>query len=193
MFFAFMSRLRFIERWSTMRKTTRENVLEHSAQVAMLVHALVILSNERHGGEFDPFKLATFALYHDADEVLTGDLPTPVKYANPQMREVYALIELDARARLLDMLPEDLQSHYRPLIKADLEPDEALLLKAADRLAAYFKCLEERALSNGDFASAEREIRASLDALELPAVADFLTTFAEAFTLNLDELSRQER
>lgn len=193
MFFAFMSRLRFIERWSTMRKTKRENVLEHSAQVAMLVQALAILSNERHGGDFEPFKLAAYALYHDADKVLTGDLPTPVKYANPQMREVYALIELDARARLLDMLPEDLQPHYRPLIKPSLEPDEALLLKAADRLAAYLKCLEERALSNGDFASAEREIRASLDALGLPAVTDFLTTFAEAFTQNLDELSQQER
>ena len=192
MFFAFMSRLRFIERWSTMRKTRRENVLEHTAQVAMVVHALAVLTNERHGGEFEPFKLATYALYHDADEVLTGDLPKPVKYANPQMREVYALIELDARARLLEMLPSDLQPYYWPLIKAALEPEEALLLNAADRLAAYLKCLEERALSNGDFASAERDIRTSLDALELPAVADFLATFSEAFTLNLDELSRRE-
>lgn len=193
MFFAFMSRLRFIERWSTMRKTRRENVLEHSAQVAMLVHALAVLSNARHGGTYDPNKLATYALYHDADEVLTGDLPTPVKYANPQMREVYALIEVDARARLLGMLPEDLQPHYRPLIKVELELGEAKLLKAADRLSAYLKCLEERALSNGDFASAEREIYASLQDLDLPAVADFLETFAESFTRNLDELSRQER
>ena len=192
MFFAFMSRLRFIERWSTMRKTRRENVLEHSAQVAMLVHALALLSNERHGGRFDPFKLATYALYHDADEVLTGDLPTPVKYANPQMREVYALIEVDARARLLEMLPSDLRPHYRPLIKSDLEPDEALLLKAADRLSAYLKCLEERSIGNGDFSSAEREILASLQALELPEVEDFLETFADAFTQNLDELSRQK-
>lgn len=192
MFFAFMSRLRFIERWSTMRKTRRENVLEHTAQVAMIVHALALLSNERHGGTYDPNKLVTYALYHDADEVLTGDLPTPVKYHNPQMREVYALIETDARARLLKMLPEDLQLHYRPLITSDLEEDEAKLLKAADRLTAYLKCLEEKSLGNGDFSSAEREIRSDLERLELPEVENFLGTFAEAFTLNLDELSGRE-
>ena len=95
-----------------MRKTRRENVLEHTAQVAMIVHALALLSNQRHSGTYDSNKLATYALYHDADEVLTGDLPTPVKYHNPQMREVYALIETDARARLLKMLPKDLQPHY---------------------------------------------------------------------------------
>ena len=193
MFFAFMSRLRFIERWSTMRKTKRENVLEHTAQVAMLVHALALLGNEGHNKTYDPSKLATYALYHDADEVLTGDLPTPVKYHNPQMREVYALIETDARARLLKMLPEDLQSHYEPLISSHLDEDEAKLLKAADRLAAYLKCLEERSLGNGDFSSAEREIRGDLEALKLPEVEDFLETFAEAFTLNLDELSGRER
>ena len=189
MFFAFMSRLRFIERWSTMRKTRRENVLEHTAQVAMIVHALALLGNERHGKTYDSNKLATYALYHDVDEVLTGDLPTPVKYHNPQMREVYALIETDAKARLLKMLPEDLRPHYEPLILSHLSEDEAKLLKAADRLAAYLKCLEEKSLGNGDFSSAEREIRTSLQDLELPEVEDFLDTFAEAFTLNLDELS----
>ncbi|MEX2224122.1 MAG: 5'-deoxynucleotidase [Candidatus Rokuibacteriota bacterium] len=188
-FFAYMARMKFIRRWGLMHNTYPENVQEHSLRVAMIAHALALIRNRIHGGDVDPERVATLALFHDSSEVLTGDLPTPVKYFNPEIRTAYQAIERVAQQKLLDMLPDVLQAEYRPyLFGAPDDQPHWELVKAADRLAAYTKCLEERAAGNREFSRAEKALRASVDALELPEVRYFMDTFVPSFTLTLDEL-----
>jgi 5'-deoxynucleotidase len=188
-FFAYMSRMKFIRRWGLMHNTYPENVQEHSARAAMIAHSLALIRNRLYGGDVNPERAACLALYHDASEVLTGDLPTPVKYFNPDIRTAYQGIERVARQKLLDMMPEPLAEAYRPyLFPADADAAHWELVKAADRLAAYTKCLEELAAGNREFTKAEKALRSGVDALDLPEVRYFLETFGPSLRLTLDEL-----
>ena len=186
-FFAYVSRLRFIQRWALMRNTAQENVQEHSHQVAVLAHALAVIRNEKFGGNVDAGQVAVAALYHDASEILTGDMPTPIKYDNPDIRKAYKEVEAMAERKLLHMLPEELQAAYAPVITGQSGEIEELV-KAADKLSAYIKCVEEMKAGNNEFREAAAQTRKALDAYELPEVAYFMETFMDSFSLTLDEL-----
>ncbi|MGH7674406.1 MAG: 5'-deoxynucleotidase [Gemmatimonadales bacterium] len=188
-FFAYLSRMRFIHRWGLMHNTYPENIQEHSLRVAMIAHALAVIRNRVFGGGVNPERTAVLALYHDAGEVLTGDLPAPVKYFNPEIKTAYKAIEAAAARKLFQMIPEVLQADYRGLFVADdADQEHRELVRAADKLCAYIKCLEEIGAGNPEFSKAEKALRASLDALALPEVRYFLDTFVPSFRLTLDEL-----
>ena len=187
-FFAYISRMRFIQRWALMRNTSPENVQEHSHQVAVLAHALAVIRNEKFGGAVDPGQVAVAALYHDAGEILTGDMPTPIKYYNPAIREAYRQVEQVAVDKLLGMLPDEL----RPTYSAALSPAASeiqQLVKAADKLSAYIKCLEELKAGNTEFRQAAEQTRYALEDMELPEVDYFMEHFLPSFKLTLDELA----
>ena len=186
-FFAYVSRLRFIQRWALMRNTAQENVQEHSHQVAVLAHALAVIRNEKFGGNVDAGQVAVAALYHDASEILTGDMPTPIKYDNPDIKKAYKEVEAMAEKKLLHMLPEELQSAYAPVITGQSGEIEELV-KAADKLSAYIKCVEEMKAGNNEFREAAAQTRKALDTYELPEVVYFMETFMDSFSLTLDEL-----
>ena len=186
-FFAYVSRMRFIQRWALMRNTAPENVQEHSHQVAVLAHALAVIRNEKFGGTVDPGAVAVAALYHDASEILTGDMPTPIKYDNPAIRKAYKDVEAVAEGKLLAMLPEELHGVYAPIL-TPTDPEVIRLVKAADKLSAYIKCVEELKAGNNEFREAAAQTRKSLEAYELPEVVYFLETFMDSFALTLDEL-----
>jgi 5'-deoxynucleotidase len=188
-FFAYLSRMKFIRRWGLMHNTYPENVQEHSLRVALVAHALAVIRNRLFAGNVSAERTALLALYHDAGEVLTGDLPAPVKYFNPEIKNAYKEIEAAAASRLLKMIPEGLQADYQRLFfaeEADQEPRD--LVKAADKLCAYLKCLEEIGAGNQEFAKAEKTLRASVEELDLPEVRYFLDTFVPSFRLTIDEL-----
>jgi 5'-deoxynucleotidase len=188
--FAYLSRMKFIKRWARMRNTYPESIQEHSQRVAVIAHALATIRNRLHDGHVDAARTALLALYHDAGEVLTGDLPTPIKYFNPDMRTAYGHIEQAAADRLLAMVPAALQADYRPLFQeaaADREHWE--LVHAADKLCAYLKCMEEVAAGNREFSRAEQSLRTTVEASALPEVRYFLTEFAPSLKLSLDELA----
>lgn len=187
--FGWLARMKFIKRWGLMHATYAESIQEHSHRVAVIAHALAVIRNRRFGGRVDPARTALLALYHDAGEVLTGDLPAPVKYGNPEIRGAYHTLETAASARLLAMVPDLLREDYRPLFVA-AEDDRAGwdLVKAADKLCAYLKCVEEVAAGNREFARAEQALRATVQALPQPEVRYFLETFAPSVGLTLDEL-----
>lgn len=187
-FFAYISRMRFITRWALMRNTAPENVQEHSHQVAVLAHALAVIRNEKFGGQVDPGAVAAAALYHDATEILTGDMPTPIKYFNPAIRAAYKDVEAVAADKLLELLPPELQGAYAPLLRPE-DLQVRALVKAADKLSAYIKCLEEVKAGNLEFREAAAQTRAALEAMELPEVAYFMETFLESFSLTLDQLT----
>ena len=186
-FFAYISRMRFIQRWALMRNTAPENVQEHSHQAAVLAHALAVIRNERFGGHLDPGAVAAAALYHDASEILTGDMPTPIKYHDPAIRAAYKDVEAVASRKLLDLLPPELQNAYRPIL---LEEDGEIrqVVKAADKLSAYIKCVEELKAGNNEFRDAAAQTRRALESYDLPEVRYFLDTFLDSFSLTLDEL-----
>jgi len=186
-FFAYLSRMRFIQRWALMRNTAPENVQEHSHQAAVLAHALAVIRNEKFGGHVDPGAVAVAALYHDASEIFTGDMPTPIKYDNPAIQEAYKDVEKMAEQKLLGMLPSELREVYAPILTV---PDEETrcLVKAADKLSAHIKCLEELKAGNLEFRQAAEQTRRALEGYGLPEVTYFIDTFLESFTLTLDEL-----
>lgn len=189
-FFAYLARMKFIQRWGLMRNTQHENIQEHSLQVAMIAHALAVLKNRRFGADLDPERTALLAVFHDAEEVITGDLPTPIKYFNPQVAQAVDSIEAVAKERLLQMLPDDLRPAYDDLFFAHEADDDAwACVKAADKICAYLKCVEEHKAGNAEFGRAEEAIRAQLDASDDPAVVAFLDLFVPSFRLTLDELN----
>jgi 5'-deoxynucleotidase len=189
-FFAYLSRMRFIGRWGLMHSTRPENIQEHSLRVAMIAHALAIVRNRLFDGGVSPERLAVLGLYHDATEVLTGDLPRPVKYFNPEIESSYRRIETVARERLLGMVPDALQPDYAALFRPESASSvERELVKAADKLCAYMKCLEEVTAGNREFVEAEKTLRQTIDAIELPEVRYFVRTFVPSFRLTLDELT----
>jgi 5'-deoxynucleotidase len=187
--FAYLARMKFIKRWGLMHTTYPESVQEHSHRVAVIAHTLATIRNRLFGGGVDPARAAVLALYHDAGEVLTGDMPAPVKYFNPDIRKAYRDIEAAAGQRLLAMVPEPLRDDFRPLFFAAEADDVAWeLVKAADKLCAYMKCVEEVAAGNREFSRAEQALRATVEAVALPEVRYFLETFAPSVRLTLDEL-----
>lgn len=189
-FFAQMARMKLINRWPLMRNTQSENIAEHSLQVAMVAHVLVVIDNHFYGGTLDPYRTATMALYHDASEILTGDLPTPVKYANPVLRDEYKKLERQAEARLHSELPDELQAAFADLLLSEEIPqDYQRVIKDADVLCAYIKCLEELACGNHEFATAESKLKQTLTERSRPALDYFVQTFIESFNLTLDELN----
>ena len=187
-FFAFIYRMRYISRWGLMRNTFRENIQEHSHMVAVIAHALAVIRRDVYGGEIDPGLAAAAALYHDAPEILTGDLPTPVKYYNPEIRDAYKQVEEISAQKLLSMLPEDLRPAYAPLLREDCGAELQAVVKAADKLSAYIKCVEELKAGNTEFKQAEEQTRAILEQSTLPEVGYFMEHFMPAFGLTLDEL-----
>lgn len=188
-FFAYMARMKYITRWSLMRNSVSENIQEHSHMVAVLAHALAVIRRDVFGGKADPEACACAALFHDATEIFTGDLPTPIKYFDPEIRSAYHRVEDAAAEKLLGLLPEELRGAYEPLLREE-DGEVRAMVKAADKLAAYLKCREELAAGNSEFADAEKETLALLRAMEMPEVDWFLTNFAGAFGLTLDGLQR---
>ena len=186
-FFAYISRMRFIQRWALMRNTAPENVQEHSHQAAVLAHALAVIRNEKFGGNVDPGAVAAAALYHDASEILTGDMPTPIKYDNPAIRSAYRDVERVAETKLLEMLPEELRAAYAPVL-TEVDAETERLVKAADKLSAHIKCLEELKAGNAEFRDAAAQTLEVLEGCGLPEVRYFLETFLPSFSLTLDEL-----
>lgn len=188
-FFAYLSRMKFIQRWGLMHNTYSENVQEHSLRVAQIAHALALIRNRKFGGSVLPDRVAVLAIYHDASEVLTGDLPSPIKYFNPAIREAYHQIESSAAETLADMVPKELASDYRRVLKPGADDEvHVALVKAADKICAYLKCLEEMAAGNKEFSKAEQALLDTVVRIDLPEVRYFLETFVPSFRLTLDEL-----
>ena len=187
-FYALMARMRYIQRWALMRNTEPENVQEHSHMVAVLAHALVLIQNRYYGGTLDPGQAVLLALDHDATEILTGDLPTPIKYYNPDLRSAYQTVEDAAARQLLDLLPTELREDYVPLL-AGTDPELAAVVKAADKLDAYLKCVKELKAGNTEFRKAREQTYAALMQNPLPALQHFLLHFLPSFELTLDELN----
>lgn len=187
-FFAYVSRMRYITRWALMRNNFPENVQEHSHEVAVLAHLLATIRRDVFHGAIDPDACAVAGLFHDASEILTGDLPTPVKYYNPEIRTAYKAVERVSCEKLLDLLPPELRASYAPLL---LESDEATarIVKAADKLSAHIKCIEEQKAGNQEFDAAARQTEQALRELELPCLDYFLVHCLPSFQKNLDELS----
>lgn len=188
-FYAYMARMKLIRRWSLQRNTLPENDQEHSLQVAMIAHALGVIRMQRYRGTVDMEKLVLLAVYHEAPEVITGDLATPIKYFNPGIREAFKSIERIASEKLLDYLPEDLRPWYEDLLLPDTDSAEWKLVKAADKLSAYLKCVEEEGGGNAEFKAAKESILRDIETLGIPETADFLREFAPSFLLPLDALN----
>ena len=186
-FFAMMSRMKYINRWGLMNNTKSENISEHSLQVAMLAHALVTVANRRCGENLNADRAAVIGLYHDAGEIITGDMPTPVKYYNPDIRDAYKKVEKVAQDKLISLLPDDLRADFLPLVSNEDEKLEAYV-KAADKLSALIKCIEEVRMGNTEFNEAKVATEKALGAMNLPALAVFTEEFLPAFYLTLDEL-----
>ncbi len=187
-FFALISRMRYIERWGLMRSSIPENVQEHSHMVAVLAHALGVIRRDVFKKPCEPDRLAAAALYHDAPEILTGDMPTPIKYHSGRISEAYHEVECAAADKLVNMLPVELRGAFEPFISGEVGEDEKRLVKAADRLSAYIKCVEERKAGNREFLSAEAQTRRRIEDMGLPEADYFLKHFMPAFEKNLDEL-----
>ena len=189
-FFAYLSRMRLIRRWGLMRNSYDENIQEHSLQVVLVAHGLATIRNTFFDGTVDADRVAVLAAYHEAGEVFTGDLPTPIKYFNPEIKQAYVAIEDFAKGRLQRMLPQELQPSFQPLLfPQPAEQELWRIVKAADKICAYLKCVEELKTGNQEFAKAERTIRQELDHFELPEVRYFMEHFASSFGLALDELN----
>ena len=191
-FFAYISRMRYIGRWSLMRNSLPENIQEHSHMVAVFAHALGVIRRDVFGIPCDPNEAAAVALFHDSSEILTGDLPTPIKYHSADIMGAYKQVEKLACEKLLATLPTELRPAFDELLTGETQERLHDLVKAADKLSAYIKCIEERKAGNNEFLSAEKQTRAILDASPLPEVAYFLEHFIPAFELNLDELGTIE-
>ena len=191
-FFAYISRMRYIGRWSLMRNAMPENIQEHSHMCAVIAHALAVIRRDVYGVPCDPNECATVALYHDCSEILTGDLPTPIKYHNELIRDAYKQVENVACTKLLDTLPDELRGAFEPLLTGETQERVHDIVKAADKLSAYIKCIEERRAGNDEFSAAEKQTRRQLEASQLPEVKYFLEHFIPAFELTLDELGTIE-
>ncbi|MBQ3550422.1 MAG: 5'-deoxynucleotidase [Clostridia bacterium] len=185
-FYAMLFRMKYIDRWALMRNTRKETLAEHTLETAFIAHALAVIHNKRFGGNVDPEKAAVLALFHDAPEIITGDLPTPVKYYNSDIKNIYKEIESAASDRLLELLPDDLRPEFEGLFNPT-DPELCRIVKAADKLSALIKCRDELSLGNRDFSAAERSTLQSVKELDLPAANVFLEEFLDSFSLPLDE------
>ena len=191
-FYATISRMKYIERWALMRNTITENLSEHSLEVSMIAHSLCIIGNVRYGKNLDADKAAVIALYHDASEIITGDMPTPIKYYNKNMKEVFKAIENEANRQLVSQLPQDLKAAYEDIFfKKDNLDYEWKLIKAADKLSALIKCIEEEKTGNREFIKAKEATEDSLKEMtkDIPEIMDFMKEFIPSYYKTLDELS----
>lgn len=184
-FYAILSRMKYIKRWGLMRNTREENLSEHSLEVSLIAHALAVISNKRLGGNIDANAVAVSALFHDTSEILTGDLPTPIKYHNPEIKKAYKKIEAIAEEELIGMLPDDMQDVFEDIYT----PDENIkkFIKAADKLSALIKCIDERNMGNKEFKSAEESALKALESMNMPEVEIFMSEFLDSFSMTLDE------
>ena len=191
-FFARLARMKYIERWALMRNSVRENISEHSLEVAIIAHALALIGNKRFGKHYEPEHVALLGVYHDCTEIITGDMPTPIKYDNPEIQSAYKQIEKVASYRLLNMLPDYLRDDYEAyFIEQPRDKEAHLLVKAADKISALIKCLEEASAGNQEFKSAEETTRASISALNCEEAEVFLSDFLPMYQMNLDELNQK--
>ena len=185
-FYAMLFRMKYIDRWALMRNTRKESLAEHTLETAFIAHALAVIENRRFGGIVNAEKAALLALFHDAPEIITGDLPTPIKYYNPEIKQIYNEIEDAASERLLGLLPDDLRPDFEGLFN-NTDPHLKAIVKAADKLSALIKCRDELTLGNRDFSSAEESTLKAVKALDLPAAEVFVKEFLQSFSLPLDE------
>ncbi len=187
-FFAVISRMKYINRWALMRNTINENISEHSLEVAFIAHALALIRNKRFGGSVNAERCALLAMYHDTTEIITGDLPTPIKYYSKEIKGAYDEVETKAKDTLISYLPDDLREFYEPLLAHTEEEAELWkLVKGADKLSALIKCIEERKMGNSDFVSAEKATVEAIHKLNIPEVEVFMEEFIPAYGLTLDE------
>ncbi len=189
-FYAYISRMKHIFRWSLMKNSTEESLSVHTLDTAVIAHCLGILHNKRFGGNCDVEHLVLLAMYHDCSEILTGDMPTPIKYYNPEIKEAYKKVEIIANEKLLDMLPKDLRPEYEPYFNHSNEDPQLLkLLKAADKISALIKCVEEENSGNHEFAKAKISIAQNIKDMNLPEADTFLSEFLPSYGLTIDELN----
>lgn len=189
-FFAHLARMKLIQRWPLMRSVSSENISEHSLQVAFVAHALALIKNKKFGGNLNPERIAILGMYHDTSEVLTGDLPTPVKYYSPEIAKEYKKIEAAAEKKLLGMLPDEFKDDFAPfLLSHQANSEDAAIVKQADTICAYLKCLEELSAGNHEYALAKKRLDISLKERETEEMLYFLNVFAPSFELSLDEIS----
>lgn len=189
-FFAILSRMKYINRWGLMRNTITENISEHSLETAFIAHVLALYRNVRFGGSVDPERCALLAMYHDVTEIITGDLPTPVKYYNSEIKAQYDKVEKMAEEKLLSYLPDDLRGYYSSLLgKTPEEAELWTLVKAADKLSALIKCIEERQMGNGDFSEAEKSTIKAIHQMKLPEAEEFLREFFPSYSLTIDDIN----
>lgn len=190
-FFAMMSRMKYIDRWALMRNSITENISEHSLEVAMLAHGLAVIGKIRLEKDVNPDRAALLGLYHDCTEILTGDMPTPIKYYNKDIKKAYKEVENVAANRLLSMLPEDFKEYYRGLLIKEDKPEEVLLwkyVKAADKISALIKCMEEEKTGNREFIKARETIEKSIEEMDLEEIRIFMEEFMSGYEKTLDEL-----
>ncbi|MGN0383803.1 MAG: 5'-deoxynucleotidase [Eubacterium sp.] len=187
-FFAMLSRMKYINRWGLMRNTITENIAEHSLDVAIIAHALVIIKNTYFGGNMNPERVVMLSLYHDTTEIITGDLPTPIKYFAPEIKNAYKNVEYIAAEQLLASMPEEMRPAYETIMHADASEEENWkIVKAADKLSAYIKCIEEKRMGNMDFEKAEKTLAETINSMNMPEVDYFMDKFIPAYSLTLDE------
>lgn len=189
-FFAFLSRMKYINRWGLMRNTYTENIQEHSLQVAIIAHGLAVIRNTYFNGEINPERVAILAIFHDCNEIITGDMPTPIKYYNPQISKIYKDIEDISKEKIISMLPEEMADEYYSLFFKNPEDIDCWkLVKAADRISAYIKCIEEVKAGNNEFKKASEAILKTIKEIELEEVLYFMEKFLPSFNLSLDEIN----
>ncbi len=190
-FFAMHSRMKHINRWALMRNTAKENISEHSNDVAVIAHALAVIKNERFGGKVNPERAAFLGLYHDMPEIITGDMPTPVKYFSSTMREAFSKVEEMACDKLVSMLPEDMKKHYEgAFFPEEKDAEEWKLVKAADKISALIKCIEEENAGNNEFIKAKESTVKAIEKMQLPEALEFIREFIPSFSLSLDEQNK---
>lgn len=189
-FFAMISRMKYINRWSLMRNTVSENLSEHSLEVAFIAHLLCLIRNKRFGGNVNAERAALIAMYHDTTEIITGDLPTPVKYYNGSIRSAYSDIEKNAADKLISQLPKDLREEYSDILSGGDDDEIKELVKAADKISALIKCVEERQMGNNDFKEAETATLKIIKDMHLKEADVFLDEFMEGYGLTIDQLTK---
>lgn len=187
-FYAYLLRMKYIRRWALMRCTSDENIMEHSWEVSIIAHALALIKNEKFGGSVDEYKTLCLAVYHETSEVVTGDLPTPIKYFNDDIKTAYKSLEALSCQKLVSKLPEELREKYETFVSGDTKSEEYKLMKAADRICAYIKCVEELKVGNREFIKAKESIGADIFAIDDPAVQYFCKYILPTFEKSLDEL-----
>ncbi len=190
-FFAMFSRMKYIDRWALMRNTRKETLSEHSLEVAAIAHALAIISNERCSTHLNAERAALLGIYHDMPEIITGDMPTPIKYGNPELKAAYKAVEKETAVKLVSMLPEYMQAGFGGVfVKAEEDKELWRAVKAADKISALIKCIEERKAGNSEFGGAEASVSKLIEQLNYEPASIFLSEFIEAYSLNLDELQQ---